>query len=187
MSLTLVKEDGSGAADANSYASASDGDTYHDAHLYASDWTAATTANKEKALAMATRLIDSCYQFNGFRASNSQALQWPRRLCVDPDRESITSQRLLYGNNLGPYFDSDTVPQAVINATCEVARELIKADSTDAADSQEMQEIKIAGSISLTFDKKDKQPTISETAQFFLSKLGVYQGGRSSSAKLVRV
>ena len=39
MSLTLIKEDGSGLANANSYASAADGDAYHDGHFYASTWT----------------------------------------------------------------------------------------------------------------------------------------------------
>ena len=40
MSLTLIKEDGTGKADANSYASVADGDAYHDGHLYATAWTA---------------------------------------------------------------------------------------------------------------------------------------------------
>jgi hypothetical protein len=49
MPLTLIKEDGTGLVDANSYASAPDGDAYHDGHLYATAWTGATLANKEKA------------------------------------------------------------------------------------------------------------------------------------------
>ena len=89
MALTLIKEDGTGKVDANSYASAADGDTYHDGHLYATAWTAATLANKEKALVMATRLIDGEYQFNGFKRSDAQALQWPRERCDDPDRSGV--------------------------------------------------------------------------------------------------
>jgi len=50
MPLTLIKEDGSGLANANSYASAADGDLHHDGHYYASAWTIATTGNKEKSL-----------------------------------------------------------------------------------------------------------------------------------------
>src|SRR5437870_961513 len=87
--MTLIKEDGTGKADANSYANAADGDAYFDGHLYAGAWTAATTANKEKALVMATRLIDSQYQFNGFRAHETQALQWPREQCPDPDEARV--------------------------------------------------------------------------------------------------
>ena len=89
MALTLIKEDGTGKVDANSYATAADGDAYHDGHLYATAWTGATLANKEKALVMATRLIDGEYQFNGFKRSDAQALQWPRERCDDPDRSVV--------------------------------------------------------------------------------------------------
>ena len=40
MALTLIKEDGTGKADANAYANVADGDAYHDGHLYATAWTA---------------------------------------------------------------------------------------------------------------------------------------------------
>ena len=78
MALVLVKEDGTGKPDANSYADVAGGDSYHDGHLYASAWTGATADKKAAALVMATRLIDSQFQFSGSRTSESQALQWPR-------------------------------------------------------------------------------------------------------------
>jgi len=65
MTLTLIKEDGTGLADANSYASVADGDAYHAGHLYATAWTAATDVQKAVALVMASRLIDAEWQFNG--------------------------------------------------------------------------------------------------------------------------
>ena len=37
-------------ADANSYASATDGDAYHDGHLYATAWTAATTGTSHASV-----------------------------------------------------------------------------------------------------------------------------------------
>ena len=40
---------------------------------------------KEKALVMATLLIDECFQFHGLKRSDGQRLQWPRRECPDPD------------------------------------------------------------------------------------------------------
>ena len=87
MALVLIKETGAGLSDANSYATAADGDGYHDGHLYAAVWTAAVTGSKEKALVMATRLIDGLFQFNGFKRMSTQALQWPRREFRDPDIE----------------------------------------------------------------------------------------------------
>ena len=120
MALTLIKEDGSGKADANAYASAADGDAYHDGHLYATAWTGATTGKKEAALVMATRMIDAHYQFNGVRAQVLQALQWPREDCRDPDaEEDALGQRFVLGT---------VVPKAVLDAACETARALIIED-----------------------------------------------------------
>lgn len=119
MALTLTKETGTGLATANIYASAADGDDYHDGHLYATAWTAATLANREKALVMATRLIDGQYQFNGVKATGTQALQWPREACRDADSED-------------GWVESNVVPNAVRDATCELARELLIADRTAA-------------------------------------------------------
>jgi hypothetical protein len=183
MALIVVKETGPGSANANSYASVADADAYHEAHLYASAWTSASQATKEAALVMATRLIDGCYQFNGRKVSSAQALQWPRAKAIDPDGPNNTE---LFGVS-GRYFPEDAVPVAVVNATCEVARELIKADSTDATDAEGLQSISIAGALNLTFDKRDQQPKISDTAQAFLAKLGTYLPGRSGVVRLVRV
>jgi hypothetical protein len=83
MALTLIKEDGTGRTDANSYATAAEADSYFEAHLYASAWTAATAATKAAALVMATRLVDSQYQFYGYRAHDTQSLQWPRERCPE--------------------------------------------------------------------------------------------------------
>src|ERR1039458_2568134 len=130
MALTLVKEDGTGKADANSYADVADGDSYHDGHLYASAWTAAISSRKAAALVMATRVIDSQFQFNGSRTSSSQALQWPRAECPDPDKGLVTLSALL--PILSNFVDYDTVPAAVVQATCEMARELLLVDRTAA-------------------------------------------------------
>jgi hypothetical protein len=78
---------------------------------------------KAAALVMATRLIDSQFQFNGSRTSASQALQWPRAECRDPDMGLVTLSALLpILSNCVPY---DTVPKGGVRATCEMARELL--------------------------------------------------------------
>src|SRR6476661_6925445 len=130
MALTLIKEDGTGKADANSYASAADGDAYYDGHLYATAWAAASSGNKEKALVFATRLIDAEYQFNGYRAHNGQALQWPRERCPDPDKGFVTISVLV--PFLGNFLDANVVPKGVKDAACEMARELLIVDRTAA-------------------------------------------------------
>ena len=88
------------------------------------------THPKEKALVFATRLIDSQYQFGGSRASEAQALQWPRVNCPDPDKATT---RVLVSLWLSDGFvPPSVVPKAVVDATCELARELLIADRTAA-------------------------------------------------------
>ena len=181
--MTLIKEDGTGLVDANSYASAADGDAFHDGHLYASAWTAATTGNKEKALVMATRLIDAEYQFNGFRAHDAQALQWPRVRCVDVDRNG--SPFFPLSVNLGRYLDSDKVPARVRDATCDMARELLVTDRT-APPSGEGLKYNNVGTTQTGYDKRDRRPVISQLAQAMLAKLGAPMNGMSGAVRLVR-
>ena len=184
MALVLIKEDGTGLANANAYANAADGDAYHDAHLYASAWTGATTANKEKALVMATRLIDAQFQFNGFKRLSTQALQWPRRECRDPDLESgvIPGLRL----SRGPYLDETKVPTVLVNASAELARELLKADRTDDPDGEGLKSLRIDGALLLEFNAKDRQPPVTQLVQTVLGKYGIYLGFKPGMAKLVR-
>jgi hypothetical protein len=182
MALTLIKETGAGLANANSYASASDGDSFHEGHIYATAWTNATTEKKEAALVMATRFIDACYQFNGRKASNTQALQWPREQCLDPDRAA--SPQVLFSR--GDYFDETSVPRVVVDAACEFARELIKSDSTDAPVGQGIAQTSVAGGVFVQYDKKDTQPMVPKSVQMMLCKLGRYLNAKSGAVRLVR-
>jgi hypothetical protein len=184
MPLVLIKEDGTGKVDANAYANAADGDSYHDGHFYSTAWTGASTGNKEKALVMATRLIDAHYQFNGRKTSVEQALQWPRDGAIDPDRSDTRLSAL--SNSIGPYFESDKVPKALIDATCEMARELLINDRTDAPDGEGIAQLTLVGTVHLTFDKRDRQPVISHVAQAMLAKLGTLIPPHNGTARLVR-
>ena len=184
MALVLIKEDGTGKVDANSYASAVDGDAYFDGHLYATQWASATTGNKEKALVFATRLIDSQFQFNGWRARETQALQWPRERCPDPDKWPEVSVLLL--PRLGNYVESTVVPAAVVQATCEMARELLITDRTTAPPGEGLS-YTYTGTDGTGYSKRDVRPIISHVAQAMLGKYGALLGGGSGAVKLVRV
>ena len=184
MPLTLIKEDGSGLANANSYANAADGDAYHDGHLYAATWTAATTGSKEKALVMATRLIDGLFQFNGFKRMSTQALQWPRRECRDPDIENGVVPGLLLVR--GPFLDETKVPALVVNATCELARALVIEDRTDDPDGEGLSSISVVGSLRLDFNANDRQPVVPLIVQTWLGKFGEYLAHSKGMARLVR-
>ena len=172
MSLTLIKETGAGLANANAYADVADGDAYHEGHLYASAWTAATTPNKTAALVMASRLIDAEYQFGGTRSVAAQALQWPREDCSDPDAGDMVAETI--------------VPKAVVEAACELARELIIADRTAAPAGEGLKYYNNAG-VQTGYDKADKRPVIPAVAQALLGKFGSLIKSKSGSVKLVRV
>ena len=178
MALVLTKEDGTGLAGANAYANAADGDAYHEGHLYATAWTAATADKKAAALVMATRLIDSLFQFNGVRTKATQSLQWPREDCPDPDANAdVVGQRLVLSN---------VVPKAVVDATCETARALIIEDRT-ANPLGEGLKFSALGSLQQSFDKGDRRPAIPHLAQTMLSKFGVLLNRSSGAVPLVRV
>jgi len=195
MALTLVKEDGTGLSNANSYASVADGDAYFEGHLYASAWTAATALTKAAALVMATRLVDSQFQFNGYRAHEAQALQWPRERCPDPDRNLVTRTPL--SPVLTNFVPSDSVPKPVAAAVCEMARELLIVDRTAAPPGEGISSTQTStashdsagGSSSQSstpYSKEDTRPFVTRVAQAMLAKYGaLIQGG--GSVRLVRV
>jgi len=184
MPLTLIKEDGTGKADANAYADVTDGDAYHTGHLYASAWTGASTDQKAVALAMASRLIDAEYQFNGLRSQSLQALQWPRVNCPDPDKAPVpVLTSLLLAD---PFVPPSIVPKALVLATCETARELLVADRTAAPVGEGLKYQNTDGS-QTGYDKADRRPIISPVAQALLGKYGSQISAKSGAVRLVRV
>ena len=184
MPLVLVKEDGTGLANANSYASVDDGNAYHLGHLYATAWTAATAANQAAGLVMATRIIDVMFNFHGYKCTNSQALQWPRQDCRDPDALPANPLwPLVIGS---PYLDATKVPPIVTAATCEFARALLLADRTANPSGEGLKELKL-DVLDFKFLPADRQPVAPDLVQKMLSKIAVYLGSPSGAARLVRV
>ena len=181
--IVVVKETGAGLSNANSYASVDDGDIYHDGHLYAEAWTAAPLDKKIPSLVMATRLIDAEYQFNGGRSLDSQSLQWPRTNCPDPDKAPTLALTTLQLNDT--FVPFDLVPKAVIDATCELARELIIADRT-AAPPGEGLSFQNVGSTQTGYNKADTRPIIPAVVQALLGKFGALIKAKSGAVRLVR-
>ena len=183
MALILTKETGAGLANANAYADVADGDAYHEGHLYATAWTAATDAQKAVALVMASRLIDAEYQFNGTRTNAGQGLQWPRARCPEPDAIHVPLQVLLPIPSDFVRFDS--VPKAVVQATCEMARELLISDRTTAPTGEGLKYYNNAG-VQTGYDKTDRRPVLSRVAMVMLAKYGSQISARSGAVRLIR-
>lgn len=88
-----------GGASANTYADATDADDYLSYRIGASAWTGYSDDLKAQALVSATRDIDTL-DFVGERATDTQALEWPRT---------------------GTDYADDVLPPDLIAATCELA------------------------------------------------------------------
>jgi hypothetical protein len=181
--ITLIKEDGTGKPDANTYADLDNGNDYHAGHLYASAWTAASDDQKAVALVMATRLIDAEFQFNGTRTNAVQGLQWPRARCPEPDAIHVPLQVLLPIPSDFVRFDS--VPKAVVDATCEVARALLIEDRTANPLGEGLKYTGL-GASQTSFDKTDRRPVIPYVAQAMLVKYGSLILTKSGSVRLTR-
>jgi hypothetical protein len=97
--MALTVEDGTGVASADSYSSTADADAYNTNHAADTDWSGATTANKEKALRLATQYLDLKYKlrWRGEVYSTTQGLAWPRTAFDDYDGNAITSPSLPSG------------------------------------------------------------------------------------------
>lgn len=111
--MALVVEDGTVRdATPESYSSVADADTYIDRWHDDADWNGANTAQKERALLRATRLIDS-YRYVGQRTDPDQALSWPRAWVGSIDGEIIASNE---------------IPPAIRHAAIEAALRYVKGN-----------------------------------------------------------
>ena len=132
MALTVIATPG--AANANSYLTLAEAQTYFDSRLFSDAWT--NSPDQNVALVMATRILDALAQpfktlmpeqngvpayyrvrrqWTGTRSTSTQALAWPRTNMVDAN---------------GNIIDSSVVPQDLKNATAELAMQLSSTDRT---------------------------------------------------------
>jgi hypothetical protein len=155
MALTLIAT--AGADNANSYTTVEEADAYHEAHLYASTWTAASPEQKAAALIWATRLLDEQCDWDGTKATNEQALRWPRGGAVDAD---------------GIPFDIDEIPPALKAATAEFARLLLASDRFQVRDDAKggLHSVS-AGPVSVTFNAVDRISLVPESVWSLLRPL----------------
>ena len=94
----------------NSYISRADAIIYLADALHAESWDAASTESKDRALVTAARMLER-QQWVGEQATNvGQTMQWPRTGVSD--REGVE-------------LPSDTVPQFILDAQCELAVALL--------------------------------------------------------------
>jgi len=105
--------------------------------LGAANWTAASSADKAKALQMATAVIDSG-TYTGLKYLSTQARQFPRKYAGDPNDVEDPWGGVVNYDNYGYIYESTSVPDEVLLACCLEALALINyytnADPIDEAD-----------------------------------------------------
>jgi hypothetical protein len=161
-----------GASDANSYVSVAEASEYFSLSYNRTAWANASNRDKEKSLAEATRLLDLFVKWNGYIASISQRLRWPRINVIDAD---------------GRVVDSGTIPQAIKNATCELAYSILSNDGFDISENP-IDKVKV-GPISVDFDINQKSIGFPKIVRDIIASWGDLQIQPSSglqTAKLVR-
>jgi hypothetical protein len=174
--MTLIVEDGTGLANAESYVSVADANTYHS--KFGNDtWTDLDTSVKEQLLRKATDYMVAQYrlQYAGYRRYSTQSLDWPR-LYV-PLIDSLSA------NVFPQYVDFDIVPTTVKNACAELALKaytaILMQDLTQGVIREKVDVIEVE------YDKFSPQQTRYEQIDAMLSVF-FKQQGNDMSRSLVR-
>lgn len=185
MPVTIIVEDGSGLAEANSFVSVEDAESYFSGRLYVATWVAAGDDDKARALIMATRAINNAIQWDGQRGSIEQALEWPRRWLPRRDAPGYIPG---YGfSSFGQYWPDDELPRQLVEATCEMALALFNNDRTADADTKGIRSIGLGnGAIDITFDPGDRPIALTDEVMRLLSVFGKVRG-KGGMVRLTRV
>jgi hypothetical protein len=144
--MTIIVEDGSQVANAESYTSVAEADAYHTARGNETTWTDLDVEVKEQALRKATDYMVQAYslRWKGYRMGEIQALDWPRGYVYK--RETITSNGFVPNN---------VVPDQVKHACAELAfRALSGPLLPDLSQGVLMERI---GPIETTYDRTTQQ------------------------------
>jgi hypothetical protein len=102
--MAFLVEDGTGLAGATSYTTLIFADSYH-ADRGNGAWSGAASV-KQRALIKATDYLERRYEWRGLRATETQALKWPRVAVLDMELTPVAS---------------DSVPAEIQKAVAELA------------------------------------------------------------------
>lgn len=186
MPVAITVEDGTGLENSNSYVTLAEANTYFDSHPQNAGWSGLASDDlRNRYLVTAARVLDSCFEFNGFKVNQSQAMQWPRQGAVDRNSGN-TGQRVSRSTIQDGYFPDDEVPQGVKDAQCEMARFLIAGNRMDDAPGTGIREFELTGSIRVAFEKGQLQNIVPDFVVNMLRNFGSFMSSRSGSVKLSR-
>ena len=176
-----------GGASANSYVTTAEADTYFGTSYNRTLWADAITATKETLLIEASRLLDTLVQWNGYLATNTQVLSWPRSYVQNPD--SYPAHRSYMDSSLGgPYLSSTTIPKPIKEIAYELAYDILAKSGFQSAES-ELTKVKL-GTLSVDFSERVKSQGFPQIVRDMITRWGeyaVHSSNNVSSVELVRV
>lgn len=143
--MTIIAEDGTGLATAETYCTVAEATTYF-TNIGNAAWAAlASDAIREQCLRKATAFMLGRYRarWAGTRKSTTQALDWPRSLVPIKDAPN------LYGGSAS-YYDDSSVPTNIKNACASLA--LRASSATLLADQTRTKKSVTIGPISTVYD-----------------------------------
>lgn len=95
--INFVVEDGSGLINATSYVSTDEADDIASLNIHsAAEWLALPLDTKQSLLIYVSRALDARATWNGTKASDTQALGWPRIGAEDRYGNSVSSSSVPY-------------------------------------------------------------------------------------------
>ena len=164
--MSLLVEDGTEVAGAESYMTVADSLTYH-SNLGNNTWATITTTQQEQALRRATNYMTQAYRgkWKGVRVTETQALDWPRS-----------------GVTVEDFEVADTiVPNEVKNACAELA---LRAAAGELLSDRKRAKVRVqVDVISTEYDRFSSHATKYEAVEAMLKPYFKYESG----LELVRV
>lgn len=169
--MALITETGAGLPDAESYCTVAFADA-HNAARGATAWAALTTEQKEQRLRLATEYMVQEYRLKwaGWRATATQALDWPRAYV--PRRD------------VGDYYASNIVPLEAQRACAELANRVVPGVRLLADQGREVME-QTVGPITTKYAQGSGQATRYAGVDALLGPLLLAERG-GSTMRLVR-
>ena len=144
-----------GGANANSYITLTEANTFVEAMIESTDvgkWTTGTDDSRNRALTAAAERLDR-ERFLGARATDTQARQWPRTGVRKPDTYVNTYATAFRFRISEDYFTDEEIPDQVKRAQIELAVYLKNnVDGISLSGLNDFKNVKI-GSLDITPDK----------------------------------
>ena len=172
--MSLIVEDGTGLANAESLCSVADADTIHAARGNTA-WAVFTTPQKEQRLRKGTEYMTGRYSllWAGYRKTATQALDFPRE-CVP-----------IVGLRFIQYYDNGTVPNEVKQACALLA---LRADEDVDLMADEKRKViseTVEGAVSVTYSEFSSVQVRYTEIDAMLSRFLTNGSGRT--AQMVRI